>query len=58
LADWCDAAKLQQNIKIFRRCTRCTLIVDRAATRAWRRQVLDLLSWGILTNSLAWWNNE
>ena len=35
-----------------------TLIVDRAAARGWRRQVLDLTSWGILTNSLAWWNKD
>lgn len=35
-----------------------TLLVDRAAARGWRRQVLDLMSWGLLMNSLAWWNNE
>lgn len=31
-----------------------TLVADRASARGWRRQVLDLLSWGILTNTLAW----
>lgn len=31
-----------------------TLTADRASARGWRRQVLDLLSWGILTNTLAW----
>jgi hypothetical protein len=31
-----------------------TLIADRAAALGWRRQVIDLLSWGILTNTLAW----
>jgi hypothetical protein len=31
-----------------------TLSAGRAATRGWRRQVLDLLSRGILTNTLAW----
>ena len=35
-----------------------TLLVDRAAARGWRRQVLDLMSWGILTNCLAWWIND
>ena len=35
-----------------------TLIGDRAAARGWRRQVLDLISWGILTNSLAWHLHE
>jgi hypothetical protein len=28
-----------------------TLIADRAAALGWRRQVLDLLAWGIITNS-------
>jgi len=32
-----------------------TLIVDRAAAQGWQRQVLDLMSWGLLTNTLAWW---
>ena len=31
-----------------------TLIADRAAALGWRRQVLDVLSSGILTNTLAW----
>ena len=31
-----------------------TLVADRAAARGWRRQVLDLMSWALLTNSLAW----
>jgi hypothetical protein len=31
-----------------------TLVYDRAAGLGWRRQVLDLLSWSILTNTLAW----
>ena len=35
-----------------------TLIVDRAAARGWRRQVIDLLSWGIATNSVALHNRE
>lgn len=35
-----------------------TLIADRAAARGWRRQVLDLSSWGVLTNALAWQTNE
>ena len=36
-----------------------TLIADRAAARGWRRQVLDLTSWGILTNALAWsWRDD
>ena len=35
-----------------------TLVADRASARGWRRQVLDLLSWGILTNSLAWKTSE
>lgn len=34
------------------------LLVDRAATLRWRRQVLDLVWWGELTNSLAWWNSS
>ena len=35
-----------------------TLIADRAGARGWRRQVLDLSSWGVLTNALAWQTNE
>jgi hypothetical protein len=31
-----------------------TLIADRAAALGWRRQLLDLMSWAILTNTLAW----
>lgn len=31
-----------------------TLIADRAAVRGWRRQLLDLTSWAILNNTLAW----
>jgi hypothetical protein len=31
-----------------------TLVADRAAARGWRRQVLDLMSWAMLTNSLCW----
>ncbi len=31
-----------------------TLIVDRAAVLGWRRQVVDLMSWGILINTAAW----
>ena len=31
-----------------------SLIADRAAALGWRRQVLDLTMWGVLTNSLAW----
>lgn len=31
-----------------------TLIADRAAALGWRRQVLDLLSWALLNNTLAW----
>lgn len=31
-----------------------TLIADRAAALGWRRQVLDLLSWALLTNTYAW----
>jgi hypothetical protein len=31
-----------------------TLVVDRAAALGWRRQVLDLMSWSILTNASAW----
>lgn len=31
-----------------------TLVADRASARGWRRQVLDLMSWGVLVNSLAW----
>ena len=30
-----------------------TLVSDRAANRGWRRQVLDLTLWGLLTNALA-----
>lgn len=30
-----------------------TLVADRAAALGWRRQVLDLLSWALLTNTLA-----
>jgi len=30
-----------------------TLIADRAAARGWRRQVVDLISWALLSNSLA-----
>lgn len=33
---------------------KATLPFDRAAVRGWRRQVLDLMSWALLTNSLAW----
>ena len=35
-------------------CDKRSLLADRAATRGWRRQVLDLTSWAILGNSLAW----
>jgi len=31
-----------------------TLVADRAAALGWRRQLLDLASWAILTNTLAW----
>jgi len=31
-----------------------TLVADRAAALGWRRQVLDLTSWAMLTNTLAW----
>jgi hypothetical protein len=31
-----------------------TLVADRAAALGWRRQVLDLLSWAILNNTIAW----
>lgn len=31
-----------------------TLVADRAAALGWRRQMLDLLSWALLTNTLAW----
>lgn len=31
-----------------------TLLADRAAALGWRRQVLDLVSWALLTNTLAW----
>jgi hypothetical protein len=31
-----------------------TLVADRAAALGWRRQVLDLVSWALLTNTLAW----
>lgn len=31
-----------------------TLVFDRAAARGWRRQLLDLCGWAILTNTMAW----
>ena len=31
-----------------------TLIADRAAALGWQRQTLDLTSWALLTNTLAW----
>ena len=31
-----------------------TLVADRAAALGWRRQLLDLASWAVLTNTLAW----
>jgi hypothetical protein len=31
-----------------------TLVADRASALGWKRQVLDLMSWGLLTNTLAW----
>jgi hypothetical protein len=35
-----------------------TLITDRAATRGWRRQALDLLSCGLVSNSFALLHSE
>ncbi|WP_334144990.1 hypothetical protein, partial [Rhabdothermincola sp.] len=33
---------------------KATLIADRASALGWRRQLLDLLSWALLTNTYAW----
>jgi len=35
-----------------------TLVADRASARGWRRQVLDLMAWGVLSNTLAWSTNR
>lgn len=32
-----------------------THVYDRAPVLGWRRQLLDLLAWSILINSIAWW---
>jgi hypothetical protein len=34
-----------------------THVYDRAPVLGWRRQLLDLLAWSILNNSIAWWHH-
>ena len=36
---------------------KATHVHDRAPVLGWRRQLLDLLAWSILNNSLAWWHH-
>ena len=36
---------------------KATHVYDRAPVLGWRRQLLDLLAWSILNNSIAWWHH-